>query len=106
MTMSDRERRLLAETAQSIEEQDPRLAAALRGWSEPRKKPVGRRATGRWRTGFQQSQRAPLRAAVAGGVLFVAGLLFAGHVADEPAQGSGAQSESPLFGELNLSPSP
>ena len=105
MTMSDRERRLLAETARSIEEQDPALAAALQGWSEPPANPVRRRTMAGWRTRFQQSQRAPVRAAVAGGMFFIAGLLFIGHVTNEPSRGPGTQSESPLFGELNLSPS-
>jgi hypothetical protein len=91
--------------ARRLEQQEPDLASPLQGWVEPAAKPVRRRPPARWRTRFQQSQRAPLRAAVAGGVLFVAGMLAVGHLTNEPAEGAGSQSESPLFGELNLSPS-
>ncbi|HUR72816.1 MAG TPA: DUF3040 domain-containing protein [Sporichthya sp.] len=92
MTMSDRERRLLAETARSIEEQDPGLAAALRGWFEPAAEHVvrRRRTVSRWCGRFRNVERAPLRTAIAGGALFVAGLLFTAHIATAPAPVPGA----------------
>lgn len=106
MSMSDRERRLLAELARQLEEQDPDLASALRGSPRPAaaRPPGPRRRLVRWHERFAESERAPMRAAVAGGVLFVGSLFLAGNLTAGPAPHPGARTEAPVFAEQDLLP--
>lgn len=108
MTLSDRERRLLADMARRLEEQEPELASALRGSDEPapRQGHWVRRLLVGWREKFRESEHAPLRVALAGGVLFFGGLFLAGSLTEGPAPGPGAKTEMPIFAEQNLLPEP
>ncbi len=103
MTLSDRERQVLAELARQLEEQDPELAWAL-GDAERRARHLvrGRQELVRWRERVRVSQRAPLRIAVAGGALFVAGLMVGGSYSGDPGPGPGGQVEMPVFAEQQL----
>lgn len=101
MTMSDHERRLLAELARRLEEQDPALAAALQG----RPPPAADRAAwpgptaARWHSRVRTWQHAPLRTALVGGALTFAVLLTSGHLAHQPAPDPGAKDVAEIFTE-------
>ncbi|MBA3744549.1 DUF3040 domain-containing protein [Sporichthya sp.] len=104
MSLSDRDRRLLAEMARRLEEQDPELVSALRGPAEPAtpRELWPRRVLARWQERFRESERAPIRTAVAAGAFFVAGLMLVGDFSGESAPTPGARSEMPVFAEQQL----
>lgn len=100
MTMSDHERRMLAELARRLGEHDPELASALQDWSGPAER-VGRhrRAVAYWRRKVQGWQDAPLRGALSGGLLVITLLLTAAHFMDQPAPAPGAAAVAESFTE-------
>lgn len=108
MTLSDRERRLLADMARRLEEQEPELASALRGAGEPapRQAPWAWRVLVGWREKFRESEHAPLRVALAGGMLFFGGLFLAANLTHGQTQAPGAETHLPIFAEQDLHPEP